>query len=172
MITKELWRDEIDKSNLIECDIDTLIEIRDYFDYQWIWVYPGMQDDSDRAMFDENDNLIGYMENHGKSYIAPHILELPRPPKPEPEPGTALYYINKYLGEAFDNAFKQEAELDTVRWQIKHPHFQYATYDFDTKEIKFKIKPFWKWFSGKREVHVKIKKIKTKGLADYSHPTA
>ena len=107
------------------------------------------------------------MENYGKSYIAPHILELPRPPKP----GTALWYINKYLGEAFDNAFdnafKQEAELDSVRKQIKHPHFQYATYDFDTKEIKFKTKPFWKWFSGKREVHVKIKKIKTEGLSNY-----
>ena len=57
---------------------------------------------------------------------------------------------------------KEEQEFDklykTAIVSIKHPHFQYAVIT-EKKEIKLRAKPFWKWFSGRKIVHVKAKKI-------------
>ena len=42
---------------------------------------------------------------------------------------------------------------------IEHPHFEYACIDNVNNIIYIKPKPFWKWFSGKKIVTVKIVKF-------------
>ena len=71
-----------------------------------------------------------------------------------------------YLDEWWSDALK-EAQIETLRIaviqkSIKHPHFKYAVYDSESGVIEYKWKPWYKWFSGKRIVHVKNTKRRNK----------
>lgn len=61
-----------------------------------------------------------------------------------------------YFNEEILKAVQKTTEyIELVRKSIKHPHFKYAIYNIGTGEVKYKWKPWYRWFSGKREV-VKI----------------
>ena len=64
--------------------------------------------------------------------------------------------MDKYWEEA-----KKEWEFfeKKAKEAIKHPHFEYACIDNIDRIIYIKIKPFWKWFSGKKLLTVKIHKL-------------
>ena len=71
------------------------------------------------------------------------------------------------FNRSMNNAIQEVREIEAIRASIKHPHFKYAVYDKDNKSVVYRWKKPWKWFSGKREVRVKIAKFKMEGLANY-----
>ena len=56
------------------------------------------------------------------------------------------------------NLTKKELDLLTERAkkEIEHPHFEYALIDIEKRVICIKRKPFWRWFSGKKLIVIKI----------------
>lgn len=60
--------------------------------------------------------------------------------------------------------------LEQARADLKHPHFHYAVIDTQKSIIEYRLKPFWKWFSGKKDIRVKIIKFNCAGLSDYHRP--
>ena len=68
---------------------------------------------------------------------------------------------------SMNKAIKDVQEINAIRASIKHPHFKYAVYDPEKKSVVYRWKKPWKWFSGKREVRVKIAKFEMEGLASY-----
>lgn len=84
-----------------------------------------------------------------------------------------LEKILDYVGKAFDseiNRCKKDVEpfIEKARASIKHPHFIYAVVDTDKLEITYHRKKWYKWFSGKRIVGIKIKPIGVKIEPIYS----
>ena len=75
--------------------------------------------------------------------------------------------LEKCFAEQFRRDLEIEQEIEYVKTTIKHPHFQYAVYDTETKEITYKRKKWYKWLSGKRIVHLKVVKISCEGLYEY-----
>lgn len=69
--------------------------------------------------------------------------------------------LNRYYDNELDR-------IKAVQKSIKHPHFYYALYDIETGEVQYKRKKWYKWFSGKRMVAIKVPKIKVEGVADYA----
>ena len=59
--------------------------------------------------------------------------------------------------------------VEKAKQQIKHPHFEYAIAIWGTHQIVVRTKPFWKWFSGKKIVIVKMKveRFDLEGLSSY-----
>ena len=49
---------------------------------------------------------------------------------------------------------KKNAEI--IKKMIRHPRFEYAVYNAITGTIRFKRKPFHKWFKKEREVHIVV----------------
>ncbi len=81
--------------------------------------------------------------------------------------------MRRFTEELADCWEKEEKEFNTLYAkalkEIKHPHFQYAIIT-EEKEIKLRIKPFWKWFSGRRVIHCKVKKfvLSLPSLSEYN----
>lgn len=77
--------------------------------------------------------------------------------------------MNWNFSEYIENYYEEELDrIRRVRKSIKHPHFYYATYDIESGEVSYRKKKWYKWFSGKRIVIVKLRPIKPGGLADYA----
>jgi len=69
-------------------------------------------------------------------------------------------YIKTTMGKSWEKTKKEMDFFDKkAREAIKHPHFEYALIDNIDRIIYIKIKPFWKWFSGKKMLAVKIHKF-------------
>lgn len=57
--------------------------------------------------------------------------------------------------------------LDEVRASIKHPHFYYAVIDVKAETVVYKRKKWYKWFSGKRIVTIKIAPFEVPAVTSY-----
>jgi len=77
--------------------------------------------------------------------------------------------MKKWLKQELEKSLEQEFEktkisFEEIKNSIKHPHFFYALVDMEKNKIIYKRKKWYKWFSGKREVCVKIIPFRVKGL--------
>lgn len=80
--------------------------------------------------------------------------------------------IHENLDKAFEKVEKDWKEriepfIEKVKMSIKHPHFYYAVVDTKNMTYEFKRKKWYKWFSGKRIVYVKIQPIEMPDIPDY-----
>lgn len=84
--------------------------------------------------------------------------------------------INDIIKVCFEKAMEEVSKdyeerikpfIEKARQSIKHPHFYYAEVDTDNLTVEYKRKKWYQWFSGKRIVKVKIKKLKAPGLPIY-----
>lgn len=76
------------------------------------------------------------------------------------KPKTIEEYIKTKMEKSWEKTKKEWDFFDQkAKEAIKHPHFEYACIDNVDRIIYIRIKPFWKWFSGKKMVTVKIHKI-------------
>lgn len=80
--------------------------------------------------------------------------------------------FEKHITQAFDNVFfydaiKFQKRIEEIRKSIKHPHFYYAVFDEENNTVTYKKKKWYKWFSGKRIVRLKIQPLEVDGLEGY-----
>lgn len=74
--------------------------------------------------------------------------------------------VNKSLDKIFkniekDNKERVEPSIEKAKQSIKHPHFYYALIDTEKLTIEYKRKKWYKWFSGKRIVCVKLSTLRS-----------
>lgn len=78
--------------------------------------------------------------------------------------------MKRFTQELADCWEKEQKEFEDLYrkalFSIKHPHFQYAVIT-EKQEVKVKAKPFWKWFSGRRVVSVKGKRLVISSPGNY-----